>query len=63
MAYEPALGDNLRRWRRRRGYSQEELAERAGVSVGVVRKLEQDDEAAAQRQGVRLESLYKLARA
>ncbi|MGH8902244.1 MAG: helix-turn-helix domain-containing protein [Egibacteraceae bacterium] len=63
MAHEPALGDNLRRWRRRRGYSQEELAERAGVSVSVVRKLEQDDEAAAQRQGVRLETLYKLARA
>lgn len=63
MAHEPILGDNLRRWRRRRGYSQEELAERAGVSVGVVRKLEQEDETATQRQGVRLESLYKLARA
>ncbi|MGH8909811.1 MAG: helix-turn-helix domain-containing protein [Egibacteraceae bacterium] len=63
MAHEPVLGDNLRRWRRRRGYSQEELAQRAGVSVGVVRKLEQEDETATQRQGVRLESLYKLARA
>lgn len=58
MTDEPRIGDNLRYWRRRRGYSQEELAARAGLSVNVVRRLEQDDETAGQRSGVRLESLY-----
>ncbi|HEX9358523.1 MAG TPA: helix-turn-helix transcriptional regulator [Streptosporangiaceae bacterium] len=61
-ADEPLLGDNVRHWRLRRGYSQEELAHRAGVHVNVVRKLEQSGPVAGPA-GVRLETLYRLARA
>jgi DNA-binding Xre family transcriptional regulator/tetratricopeptide (TPR) repeat protein len=50
------LGDRLARLRRERMMTQEELAEQAGVSVDVVRKLEQH-----RKQGVRLETLHKLA--
>jgi transcriptional regulator with XRE-family HTH domain len=60
---EARLGDNVRRWRLRRGYSQEELAQRADVHVNVVRKLEQDSAGGGRSPGVRLETLYKLARA
>ena len=51
------LGDRIAHLRRTRGLTQEELAERAEVSVDVVRKLEQ-----RRKQGVRLETLRKLAR-
>lgn len=63
MTREPALGGNVRRWRLRRGYSQAELAELAGVSINVVRKLEQDNGLEDKPRGVRLETLYELARA
>ncbi|MFI5545545.1 helix-turn-helix transcriptional regulator [Streptomyces sp. NPDC051815] len=35
------LADNVRKYRRRAGMSQEELAHAAGVSPGAVRKAEQ----------------------
>jgi transcriptional regulator with XRE-family HTH domain len=63
MTREPALGDNVRRWRLRRGYSQAHLAGLADVSINVVRKLEQGNNTEGRLQGVRLETLYKLARA
>jgi transcriptional regulator with XRE-family HTH domain len=50
------LGDRLAQLRRDRGMTQEELADRAGVSVDVVRKLEQH-----RKDGIRLETLRKLA--
>lgn len=50
------LAGSLRRHRRARGFSQEQLAEAAGLSVGVVRKVEQGD-------NVRVETLHMLARA
>ncbi len=50
------LADNVRRYRRRAGLSQEELAHAAGVSPGTVRKVEQGGT-------VRMETLHALARA
>jgi transcriptional regulator with XRE-family HTH domain len=52
------IGERLARLRRRRGLTQEELAERAAVSVELVRKLEQ-----GRRRSVRLGTLHGLARA
>lgn len=63
MTREPVLGDNVRRWRLRRGYSQAHLAGLADVSINVVRKLEQGNDTEGRLRGVRLETLYKLARA
>lgn len=63
MTCEPVLGDNVRRWRLRRGYSQAHLAGLADVSINVVRKLEQRNDTEGRLRGVRLETLYKLARA
>ena len=37
----PGIGESVGRYRRRAGFTQEQLAERAGVSVSVIRKLEQ----------------------
>ncbi|MEV7233437.1 helix-turn-helix domain-containing protein [Streptomyces sp. NPDC051020] len=51
------LADSLRKCRRAAGLSQEQLAHRAGLSVGPVRKIEQGDD------GVRMETLHALARA
>ncbi|WP_432006268.1 helix-turn-helix domain-containing protein [Streptomyces parvus] len=51
------LADNLRRYRRAKGWSQEDLAHHAGMSVGPVRKIEQGHD------GVRMETLHVLARA
>ncbi|MEW5352832.1 helix-turn-helix domain-containing protein [Streptomyces sp. 16-176A] len=51
-----SLQENVRNHRRRAGMSQEQLAEAAGLSVGVVRKVEQG-------QNVSVESLNALARA
>ncbi|WP_234016830.1 helix-turn-helix domain-containing protein [Streptomyces sp. LaPpAH-108] len=51
------LAENLKRLRRAKGWSQEQLAHRAGLSVGPVRKIEQG------RSGVRMETLHALARA
>lgn len=53
---ESSTADRCRELRRRRGMTQEELAEKAGVSVASVRKLEQGGQ-------VRMETLHKLARA
>lgn len=50
------LADNVRKYRRRAGMSQEELAHEAGVSPGTVRKVEQGGT-------VRMETLHALARA
>ncbi|NUK09336.1 helix-turn-helix domain-containing protein [Streptomyces lunaelactis] len=50
------LAENVRKYRRRAGMSQEELAHAAGVSPGTVRKAEQGGT-------VRMETLYTLARA
>jgi transcriptional regulator with XRE-family HTH domain len=62
LPHEHPLGGNVRRWRLRRGYSQTELAELAGISVNVVRKLEQETGLDSRPRGVRLETLYTLAR-
>ncbi|MFD3952375.1 helix-turn-helix domain-containing protein [Streptomyces albidoflavus] len=50
------LGERLRRLRRGAGYSQEELAARAQVSVDVIRKLEQ-----RRKHSARLPTLHSLA--
>jgi transcriptional regulator with XRE-family HTH domain len=49
-------GDRLRDIRKRRGLSQRELADASGVSLSLIRKLEQ-----AERQDARLDTLRKLA--
>ncbi|GGV69182.1 hypothetical protein GCM10010277_79170 [Streptomyces longisporoflavus] len=51
-----SLKENVRTLRRRMGWSQEELAHAAGLSVGTVRKVEQGGDA-------RVETLHTLARA
>lgn len=51
-----SLPENVRNQRRRAGLSQEELANRAGLSLSVVRKIEQGGTA-------RVETLHQLARA
>lgn len=63
MTREPTLGGSVRYWRQRRGYSQAQLAEIAGISITVVRKLEQEGDHRDGSPGVRLASLYALARA
>ncbi|MFH8471440.1 helix-turn-helix domain-containing protein [Streptomyces sp. NPDC018000] len=55
---ESGIGDRMARLRRRRKLTQEGLAERAGVAVDVVRKLEQ-----GVRSTARLTTLNSLARA
>ncbi|MFC9824835.1 helix-turn-helix domain-containing protein [Streptomyces erythrochromogenes] len=50
------LADNVRKYRRRAGISQEDLAHAAGVSPGTVRKVEQGGT-------VRMETLHALVRA
>jgi len=50
------VGDRVRDIRKRRGLSQKELASRSGLSVSLVKKLEQGDYG-----DVRLETLHKLA--
>jgi transcriptional regulator with XRE-family HTH domain len=49
--------DSVSRWRRLRGLTQAQLADRAGVSRGVVRRLEAGDG------GVSLENLMRILRA
>ncbi|KPM54857.1 transcriptional regulator [Frankia sp. R43] len=56
MVDEPAPGTHLQNLRRRRGLSQEGLADRAGLSVSTIRKIEQGGNA-------RLETFHILARA
>lgn len=51
-----SLGDRLRKTRKLRGLSQRDLAKRAGLSVSLVRKLEQGE-----REDTRIETLRKLA--
>ena len=51
------IGDNLARIRRRRHLTQEGLAEQAGVSVDLIKKLEQH-----RRESARLNTLECLAR-
>jgi transcriptional regulator with XRE-family HTH domain len=55
---EPTIGENLAAIRQQSTLTQEQLAERAGVDVGVIRKLEQ-----GARKSARLPTLHALARA
>ncbi|MBB5935849.1 helix-turn-helix domain-containing protein [Streptomyces zagrosensis] len=55
---ELGMGDRLARLRLRRSLTQEQLAERAGISVDVIRKLEQ-----GRRRSARLSTINALARA
>jgi len=55
---DASIGDRLRRLRTERGLTQEQLAERAGVSVDLVKKLEQ-----GRRESARLTTLTALASA
>ncbi|MEV0264840.1 helix-turn-helix transcriptional regulator [Streptomyces sp. NPDC050617] len=57
-AFESGMGDRIGELRRRRNLSQERLAERANVSVDVVRKLEQ-----GRRKAARLATINALAKA
>lgn len=57
-SFELGMGDRLARLRIRRSLTQERLAERAGVSVDVIRKLEQ-----GRRRTARLATINSLARA
>lgn len=41
MTNDTSIADRLTQLRRSRGLTQEQLAEAAGISVGVIRKLEQ----------------------
>lgn len=52
------LGERLAQLRRRRGWTQEELAERSGVSVSVIRKLERGE-----RDSAGLSTMRKFASA
>jgi transcriptional regulator with XRE-family HTH domain len=49
------LADNIRKYRRRAGLSQEELAHQAELSVGTIRRVEQGGD-------VRIETLHQVAR-
>ncbi|HEV3046986.1 MAG TPA: helix-turn-helix domain-containing protein [Solirubrobacteraceae bacterium] len=51
------VGDSASRWRRLRGLTQAQVAERAGVSLGVVRRLE------AGEGGASLENVLRILRA
>ncbi|MEU4367580.1 helix-turn-helix domain-containing protein [Micromonospora chersina] len=55
---KPTTGENLARIRRQSTLTQEQLAERASVSVETIRKLEQGT-----RESARLDTLHALARA
>jgi transcriptional regulator with XRE-family HTH domain len=56
MDQTSSFGQRLKSARKRRGLTQRELAELSGVSVSLIRKLEQDE-----REGVRMETAHKLA--
>ncbi|MFD1545664.1 helix-turn-helix domain-containing protein [Nonomuraea guangzhouensis] len=58
MTHAGTIGSRLRAVRRDRGFTQEELAERSGLSRDLIAKLEQ-----GQRSSARLTSLMKLANA
>jgi transcriptional regulator with XRE-family HTH domain len=57
MGEHATIGDRLRSVRKRRGLTQSALAERSGVSVSLIRKLEQGEQ-----EGTRLETARKFAR-
>lgn len=54
--HEASISDRVRELRRRRGMTQEELAEQAGLSLAVIKKLEQGGTC-------RMETYHQLARA
>jgi DNA-binding XRE family transcriptional regulator len=56
MDQAPTVGDRVRDVRKRRGLTQRALAEASGVSLSLVKKLEQGDYGDA-----RLETLHRLA--
>lgn len=53
-----SLGDRLRGTRRRRGLTQQDLAQAAGVSLSLIRRLEQDEQ-----QDTRMATAHRLAAA
>jgi transcriptional regulator with XRE-family HTH domain len=55
---DATIGDRVAEIRTRRALTQEELAERSGVSVATIRKLEQND-----RTSARMLTLHRLANA
>jgi transcriptional regulator with XRE-family HTH domain len=63
MTSEEKVESTIRYWRLRRGYSQSELADSANVSIAVIRGLEQKGYHFEGPYGVRLGTLYALARA
>jgi transcriptional regulator with XRE-family HTH domain len=56
MSAEVAFAEFLREQRRVAGYSQEELAERAGLSVGAIQSLEQGLRRTPRRETVKARS-------
>lgn len=56
MSQPPSLGDRIREARKRRGLTQRELTRLSGVSLSLIRKLEQDE-----RNDTRIETVRKLA--
>jgi transcriptional regulator with XRE-family HTH domain len=58
MDHTSSFGHRLKSARKRRGLTQRELAGLAGVSLSLIRKLEQDE-----RDSVRMETAHKLATA
>ena len=56
MTEVQSVGEKLREARKRRGLSQQELSRSSGVSVSLIRKLEQGE-----REDVRVETVHKLA--
>ncbi|GAB3444229.1 helix-turn-helix domain-containing protein [Streptomonospora sediminis] len=54
---DTSIGDRVAELRNRRGLTQEQLADRAGLSVNLIRKIEQN------RGGARMESYHAIARA
>jgi transcriptional regulator with XRE-family HTH domain len=58
MSQDRTVGDRIREIRKRRGLSQRELAELSGVSISLIRKLEQSE-----REDARLETLRKIGTA
>lgn len=57
MGESASVRDRLREARKRRGLTQRELARQSGVSLSLIRKLEQGD----YENGLRLETVRKMA--
>ena len=55
MQHTISIGERLRTARKERGFSQRELADRAGISTDMISRIERDD------RGLSLPTMYKLA--